>query len=282
MQDLMPASDPYLLDAPPVNEVGFSFATNGPFVDPYDIRAAHDLFREDYPKVERQIPVAQLDVVPLSLGHAVVGEEDVGVPPRWWFIAENGSELVQVQERFLGWNWRRGVPPDAKVDYPGFDTLHGKARDALNRLVEWNNEKNGSAIPPSVVQLMYDNMIVLRTDDETIRVGDVLECWNSSEPGVPTFGWNVHWYENMAGGTILGQPVDLTKISAVLVVNLSLVGVISSQGSPLSVLRMRFTASRSVSSWKDGFAFLPTAHDYIRKTFVRLVTDKIQASWGKR
>lgn len=283
MRELMTNHDSYLFDSPPVNEVGFAFVTDGPFVDPYDIRSLHDLFRGDYPKAERQSPVTQLEGAPLGFGQATISDEDQGVPPRWWFVANSGAEIVQVQERFLGWNWRRGVPADKRVDYPGFETLDSKARDALELLLEWRQENQGSVPPPAAAQLMYDNMICLRTEDGgTRRLAEVLKCWNSLEPAVPSFGWTLRWFEPMGEPGIIGEPLDTSKSSAVVTVNLSLVGVISGDEKPLPVLRVLFTALQTVSSWNDGFAFFHSAHDYIRNTFVRLITDEIQTSWGKR
>lgn len=273
-----------LFAAPPVNEVGFAIVTSEPFIDPYDIRSAHDIFRDSYPKYERQAPVKNLDVAFENMIEPIIRPDDIGVPPRWWFASESGEELVQAQERFIGWNWRRGVAPDTPVEYPGFDVMHERAKAAFEALANWRRDLSGVLPVPSQVQLMYDNMIPLKANDGSVlRLGQVLRNWVSIDPGVPTFGWQMRWGEHVSDDVMEpGVWSEVAEDEPIMSVSLSILGVITSAGATLPVLRMGLAAVSAVTSWEEAYAFFPKSHDYIRKTFLRLLTEEVLSSWGRR
>ena len=100
-------SPPTTFRKPPVNEVVVATYFNPPLSD---LRSEHiGLFwqeiKEDFPVAKQHLPVPNIEL-----------PSDEPFPmPRYWFIADNKINLVQVQKHAFIFNWRR-----RNEDYPGF------------------------------------------------------------------------------------------------------------------------------------------------------------------
>jgi len=98
-------------EKPPINEVVISTYFNPPI---HGLRNEHiGLFwhsvREDFPQVLQQNPVGGMDI---SIG------QDIFPMPRYWLIAADDINLVQIQKNAFMFNWRR-----REDDYPHYDNL---------------------------------------------------------------------------------------------------------------------------------------------------------------
>lgn len=108
---------PVHFENPPVSEVVIATSFDPPLAD---LRSEHiGLFwreiRDDFPLVRQQPPTTILD--PFVTG-AGVDASEVFPMPRYWFLAEDGINLIQVQKDAFMLNWRR---QDAA--YPGFTRI---------------------------------------------------------------------------------------------------------------------------------------------------------------
>ncbi len=122
---------------PPVTEVVVSTYFNPPLSA---LRSEHiGLFwakvKEEFPVVRQQLPV--------GIGPDVIPDEPFPMP-RYWFIAEDDINLIQIQRNAFMFNWRR-----KKEDYPlfyndikpAFDKYHGIFSEFVRREVDDNNLK---------------------------------------------------------------------------------------------------------------------------------------------
>lgn len=93
---------------PPVNEVVLSTYFNPPLSH---FRNEHiglfwEKIRDEFPTVRQQIPV--------GVGLEIAADEPSPMP-RYWFVAENDINLIQIQKNAFMFNWRR-----RNEDYPRF------------------------------------------------------------------------------------------------------------------------------------------------------------------
>jgi len=198
-------------------------------------------------------------------------DEGVGVPPRWWFICEDRSELLQLQERFWSWNWRRqDSAPGSPVAYPGFDAIKAKAQASIDELKN-HGELIGKPFPnPGVCELLYDNVIPLSPDNGSFRLADLLTEYTACPPKTKA-GWQMAWHEPLGDAT---GP----EVARILIV---LGGMVSPDATDVvQIAKMAFNVGSLVSSWDEAFDFYEKAHRFVRKRFLELTTDKAHTMWG--
>lgn len=248
--------------------------TPASLVDSYDIRSVHDLYRDELPVVERHAPVAQLDVAGLVGAQIPPIETGAGVAPRWWFVAEEGSELFQVQENFVANNWRRQkVQPGAKVNYPGFDYLQNAMRRRVETLRTYHAAHSEGLVEPVACELLYDNVIPLRFGDgPDLRVSDVLSEYDRAEPDRKLLGLQLNWIEKIDG------LADDEK--AILQIEIAIVAImVDGSETPMPVVRILFRAGAMRSTWADTFTFFEVAHTHIRHRLMVLTTEEAHFRW---
>ena len=117
---------------PPINEVVVSTYFNPPLSD---LRSEHiGLFwkeiKQDFPVVSQQPPVGnRLDV----------GSGEPFPMPRYWFIADNEINLIQVQKNAFMFNWRRRgkeYPKYYNDIKPNFDKYYGMFSEFIRTQIE--------------------------------------------------------------------------------------------------------------------------------------------------
>ena len=115
------------LENPPINEVVIAVYFGSQLVD---FRSQHvGLFwkriRDEFPVVRQQFPVG------IGTG---VGPEETFPMPRYWFVAHDEVNLVQVEKNAFMLNWRRrgnNVYPGFQGVKSNFDRLYGEFEDFL-------------------------------------------------------------------------------------------------------------------------------------------------------
>jgi len=257
---------------PPIWEVGFAVITQTPgVVDPYDVRGLHKAVEDVLPHVERQAPINTFEgLTYLSTVNTGLGE-GAGVPPRWWFIADNQQELLQAQERFWAWNWRANGNVDGPKNYPGFDQLRLRARDAFDR-TRIAIKKQGMSLPdPAAVELMYDNVIPLSGPGlDELKLRDVLAEYEPSPPGAKS-GWQMMWFE-----PIDGVPEEQGHCRVAIL----LAGIaVPNEQEIRPIVRFSFHAASLEQTWDAAFDFFDLAHAHITKRLIDLTTETARARW---
>lgn len=271
---------------PPINEIGFSVLASGTLVDPYDIRGLHDLVRAEYPWLSRQLP-AVLEAEQFAGLATTISENDTGLAPRWWFENHPRNRLIQVQERYIGWNWRKMSGLYGEPQYPGFENCLDEAMAAIDSArtfrEKYSLETGAGLVPaPTACQLLYDNIIVLQQSDRRLRISDILNFFQPVGDPVKSFGWNFGWVEPIDASAIEdGDPVRPLNDS-MLKVEASMLAAIDDTGTQQPVLRLRFVAYGVIQNWDSTRAFFTQAHAHITATLSRITTDQAKAAWGIR
>lgn len=108
---------PVHFDNPPVNEVVVATFFDSPVAN---LRSEHiGLFwqeiRDGFPVVRQRPPTTIADSL---AGDAGTDDPEIFPMPRYWFVAGDGINLLQVQKDAFMLNWRRG-----DADYPSFTRI---------------------------------------------------------------------------------------------------------------------------------------------------------------
>jgi uncharacterized protein (TIGR04255 family) len=265
---------------PPLWEVGLAVMAQGvPFYDPYDVRSLHEALGSSFPKHERQ-PLAIPPMQPYPTPRnpvAIGGPQQVimplnGLPDRWWFLAEHGRDLVQIQENLLARNWRRLEPLPAPItSYPGFDSLFNDFQGVVRAVDGWNHSRGRAMPPPFICDLLYDNLIPLMPEGgPRFALSDVFPAFGMKGEGL-VFGLHTQWLERI-------DPHDTSKPP--------LLSIQALAGSPqvplvdeLPYVKLTFNARSPVSSWEEVWTFFQTAHARIRERLVELTSEECRATW---
>jgi uncharacterized protein (TIGR04255 family) len=141
-------------ERPPVHEVAVGIGFHR--LACWDATAAGEfraLVRDRYPLTEDKPPLAPLPSTPgeeLELGLA-------DLPPirRVWFVSEDGSTLIQVQDDRLHVNWRKTSEESA---YPRYEQVLEQFRFALECLIRFAGERD-EALRVRAGEVTYVNHI---------------------------------------------------------------------------------------------------------------------------
>lgn len=254
---------------PPVNEVGLSvsFAT-ATVLNPFDVRATHELFRDAYPGVQR---------VDSTSGNEF--ELGVGLPPlniqpvnRWWFISADTANVLQVQENYVARNWRRTVGLGEAPSYPGFDELLMSFESALGTLAK-KSEAEGLSLPEiRSCELMYDDIIPGLESGGAFQLSRMISFLKERPPRQEA-NWRCSWVE----------PIDVpeTGLSGTLQVTILAAGIPSDDGQSLRpILRIVWKATALQTAASQIRAFFNAAHAHISARFGEIVSAEVKESWG--
>jgi len=272
MSEPRQTSDSTLLPRAPLNEMSFSIFTLEQLVDPFDIASVHGLFAADYPNVERAAPVSGPEQPELLGTPLALVDTDVGIPPRWWFIADEGDRLLQVQERFAAWNWRKQPPPNDS-SYRGFNWSVEEAAKFFTVLKD-AAEAAGRPTTISSSQVYYDDVIPLTTPSgDGIKLEAILANWRNVTQR-QTLGWGLQWVEPLDSFGAQGQ--------SMLVVRMALGTIVSQENSePTPVLKLTFNASSVAVEWANYRSFFKAAHTHISERFRELLTEEAMAEFSR-
>jgi uncharacterized protein (TIGR04255 family) len=258
----------------PVWEVAISASTIGqPLLDPYSVEGVHSRFRDNFPHVERQPPVEVMEVYP-ALGSPIIQQPPMFLPhnglvnSRWWFIAPTGDRLVQIQEDFIAFNWRRqALPPLAPYPYIGWSGM----RDGFEQTIRTLGLTDELTAQPTVTEVLYDNLIpLLAADGKRLRLADILDHIKFPSDGPQMHNFNAGWLTEVEG---YASGDALTRVA------LQTLGIGEPSAETRPYLRINFSARASTPSWASLFEFAEAAHSHIHSCLARLTTDAMRSIW---
>lgn len=281
----MPTKDDFTFSRPPISEIGFGISTSNLATDLFKLETIRAEFADEHPRIERHAPVAGLENFPVLGIPPIILDNPAGLAPRWWLVSESGSEIVQLQEQFVSWNWRRADPFSVPVSYPGYEAVSEKAFNCFERLNALRKRDEPGGMVPSGVQLLYDNLIPLRANDGAARrIGDVFALWASPADAPLLTGLQIGWREGFdpkTGGHASGMALGslLGELSGLLSIQVTHVALVIADGEPVPALKVQLIATGRVSQWDEALAFFPVAHEIIRNAFLRIITPATVQSW---
>jgi uncharacterized protein (TIGR04255 family) len=193
--------------------------------------------------------------------------------PRFWFLSQDGSRLLQVQHDLVAYNWRR---TDEGDDYPRYSSL----REALARYLQ-NVEKvladqGKPPMRPNWCEVTYVNHITPPDkvaprpplDEVVVMVNSLRKAAFLPTPEDAQFGvrFRIGEAERPAGRlTVNAAP-----------------GILATEGRPVWSLNLTAKTLATEPTVDGAFAALDLGHEWAVKGFRDLTTEKMHAQWGLR
>lgn len=261
---------------PPVNEVGLSITfVERPLVSDYDIREFHDLFRDEFPQIERAFAAPGPEILPVLGAAPLNSDPRLG---RWWFKSPGDDYVLQVQENFLGLNWRRKSALHEPSQYPGFDVLVARFLQITQKAQAWVAGKGGVTPKPFAGELLYDDLIrALPNAEGKTKLSDILTFWPDPsliwERETPMQGWTSSWLEPL--GYDPGGQLGWMRFTAVAAAAIDE----AAGGKMVPIVRLSFNGMSAIDGWDRVDPFFQRAHKHILERFFALVRLEARAAW---
>jgi uncharacterized protein (TIGR04255 family) len=136
-------------------------------------------FAQRYPNVEEYPPIApvfEMFGVPPAINEMPQFTFVTGPNPvRYWFIAADGTELLQVQPDRLVHNWRQQKPEDA---YPRYEPVRERFEAEIREVQQFLALGSLGEIKPNQCEVTYINNITLdTTDPPEAHLDDIFTIW---------------------------------------------------------------------------------------------------------
>jgi len=264
-------------DNPPVVEVASSIqfgAVQG--LDGTRLGLLWSSYRKDYPRTELypSLPHEVENFGPPSM---------VGMPfnvtsmiaPRYWFLNEKGTRLVQVQQDRFVLNWRKLDRADEKYLHYS-ESLRPLLVEEYGRFERFLNQE-GLPVPiPDQAELTYVNHIPARSaNDARETAARFTRLW-SGEPRDTLLGAaeELHFGARYVMRNDASEPVGRLYISLQSHYRVS-------DGSPLYVFQLVARGAPEGKGLNGALAFLDRAHAWIVQTFADITTPEMHQVWKR-
>jgi uncharacterized protein (TIGR04255 family) len=189
-------------------------------------------------------------------------------PPRFWFIDDKGTELIQVQrDRFIK-NWRRTGEGDL---YPRYE----RVRDGFDRdfsdFAEFVSRNQLGTIRVNQCEVTYVNHIVSGAGWEThADISKVFTVWKQPQSAYPGQAQDLTFrakfpIADQSGGFVGRLHVTLQPVTRL------------TDGSPMFLLEL--TARGQIG---EGADFFDVGREWIVRSFAELTTPTMHKVWGRR
>ena len=261
-------------ETPPVVEVVIAVAFERIDAIGFDIGAIHrNLFRDAgmkrweakppyLPPIERFGDRAWMPEVRLEFPGAVPS-------PRYWFISDSGSELVQLQQDWIARNWRR-MPADPQ--YPRYPSLSAPFENDLRKLEAYLQSAEGKFVPTQCEVTYVNHITRSGVWDDVGEVDRVSTLWGKDAGFLPT-PERVQFDARYVMRESEGHPP-----AGRLHVNLS---PALSQTDDQSIIALTMTARGApLSETIEGvMGFLNLGHRWIVQSFKAMATPEMLNAW---
>ena len=255
-------------DSPPVNEVVIATFFDPP---PADLRNEHiGLFwgeiRDRFPVVQQRPPTAIPDSLTYDAG--MVNPEFFPMP-RYWFVAEDSINLIQVQKNAFMLNWRR-----RDADYPSFTHIKPNFDRYYTVFSDFVRAELDVALEISSCELTYVNTV------------EQSEFW--SGPSDTHRVINSFWVPDVDPQSS-GHP-DFNcrygyQVSDAMRIEIAISSGFATQqpSTPVLILEIKATGRPERQTKSQADAWFDRAHAAIVGTFLHLTDSEIQRRyWGHK
>ena len=192
--------------------------------------------------------------------------------PRCWFLADGGSQLIQLQQDRVILNWRK---TESAKPYPRYEHLRPEFERVVDELGDFLNQERLGALAPNQCEISYINHIEAADWKSRGELHKVLSFWTPAN----VQGLQAAEDANTALRFVIEQ--DGERLGRLHVTVKS--AIRRTDGKPVLVLD--FTArGRPVTPDISGVvAFLDLGREWIHKAFRELTSREAQRElWGLR
>lgn len=258
--------------SPPLSEVvlGVQFASPQGY---QQIRAGEvwNLFKGHYPRVqEHQALPPAFETFGLPFQHSSMmpqfGFVTGGTHDRFWFLDQEGRELIQFQQDRLLHNWRKNG--DANNEYPRFEAMTDKFRAELSQFQGYINSLAPQALSINQCEISYINHISFQRGEEG-GFADWLKFLNFTESKPDDF--TINFREVIKDSD--GKPRGRLYVESAL-------GYLP-DGHEVIVLTLTVKGAPLGSDINSALEFLSLGREVIVQRFAELTTDQAHKKWER-
>lgn len=254
-------------ECPPLNEVicGLHFRRMDRFTAPY-VGLLWQKFQTHYPKCEVHPPLT------------LVSEQDTELQlemssfPRVWFVSEDSTRLVQVQQDLLIHNWRQ---VESSTSYPRYKIVKDGFDDALSKFEAFVADHGLGAVEARQYELSYVNFV---------PQGDGYESLGELGRLLPDFAWRRNTSRflpdpsNVNYQTVFDLPNNNGKLR--VSIQDALRRSDEKKLTRILIVVRGMHQSQDVSTPDDWFEL---AHEWIVRAFLDLTSEEVQVKhWRKK
>ncbi len=255
---------------PPVVEVALGVQFRPLFgLRPIELAGLRERWRDDYPIVQEQPPVAP------AIEGAAFGPPSVqfivgpALQTRLWFLSNDQAELVQLQHDRLTVNWRQISTDSAYPRYPS-------VRDVFERrwgdLSEFVTERQLGVLSITQVELNYINAIDPGAE-ELGRLERFLRNWQ------PATQHHLGDPEQARLALVFGVPgVGSDPVRLYVAVDPAQ----RPDGQPVLFLTLTIRGAPADETLDGALRFMDEAHGHIVRSFAELTPETMHTEWGRR
>lgn len=256
---------------PPLNEVviGLQFSTPQGY---QQIRAGEvwSLFSQEYPNVQEQPalePTFETFGGPFQHAPRPSFSFITGCThDRFWFLSQDGAELIQFQQDRLLHNWRK--IGDKTNDYPRFESMVSKFSTELNKLEQFVSSLAPQRLAINQCEVSYINHIPLdRGAGE--RLSDWLRFVNFAHDDPDDFSMSIRSVIRDASGKPLGRFIAESALGFL------------PDGQQIIVLTLTVKGAPLGTDIDSGLKFLALGREEIVRRFADLTTDQAHQKWER-
>ena len=253
---------------PPVNEVVIGIYFDQPISA---LRNQHiglfwEKIREDFPKVQQQPPLG----LPVEIGPPQVADEFFPMP-RYWFISEDDTYVIQIDKGAFIFNWRRResneYPRFHKQIKPKFDLYYNHFNEFLR------DELSIHQVAIGLFDLTYINLIT---------PGDF---WNGPQDTpiiIPSFTMPSCGLEQTSISGFACQYGYYIEPDMNVAIGIRSGGPPQQSGSPPLLFEIKTSSSSGWDTKSKADKWLERAHDSIMDCFQHMTSDEIQHKHWQR
>ncbi|MDA8045307.1 MAG: TIGR04255 family protein [Actinomycetota bacterium] len=254
-------------DEPPVAEVAAGIQFRSLFgVRGIALGPLRERWREQYPHVQEMPPLPpQIEASPAG---GPVFQLGFGPVPssRYWFLNEDHTELVQVQNDRLVVNWRRGSKGGA---YPRYGAIRGLFADRRADLEAFLAEETLGVLDVVQVELTYINSIPELVNRPADEVLSGLRWPQLDELGRPE--------QVRASASFVVPEMGVTPVRLYLSVEPGT----ELDGGPTAFLTVTVRGAAEQGNGDTTLAFLDEAHEHVVRSFTEVTTESMHRTWKR-
>jgi uncharacterized protein (TIGR04255 family) len=233
-------------------------------------------FKDMFPKTEEHAPLApawEKFEPALPRVEIKVETSDVLPVPRVWFVNDEESELIQVQQDRFAHNWRKRGESDK---YPRYEKIRESFKSELEKFRQFLLRENLGEITPDQAEVTYVNHISPN------------EAWeNHSQVGEVVTVWTDHYSDNF-----LSNPEDVSfrarfrirgaddkplgRLHVVLQPAFS-----RTDQQPIFVLTLTARGEPLGSGIDAAMNFMDLGREWIVRGFTSITTQRMHQIWGR-
>lgn len=194
--------------------------------------------------------------------------------PLYWLHGTTGEDLVQVQNDWLAFNWRK---PAQGADYRHYGYGEERFKEAYERLSEHVSALGDERLDPAQIEVSYINEI-RASDGGWSSHNELDRVFARSSQGGPGHLPSAEAQATMVqfvARDVSGQPFGRLHVAAEA-------GFAPDSGEPLFVLTLTFKARPFRDDLPGVLRALDYGHHWIVGGFAELTTPTMHEIWGKK